>query len=137
MQQIRRRTLLKGAGAAPLLFPADGWAQGNDQTPTRGENPTMPNMLGAYGSWAAEAMQDPARLSFRQPMFTDSGAWRPLARSQFRERLMQPGGASTPVAAVLRQWEFDGLSMEHLQWQLPFGPPDPKSVVEGKSVDLG
>ena len=123
MQQIRRRTLLKGAGAAPLLFPADGWAQGNDQTPTRGENPTMPNMLGAYGSWAAEAMQDPARLSFRQPMFTDCGAWRPLARSQFRERLMQPGGASTPVAAVLRQLEFDGLWIEHLQWQLPFGPP--------------
>lgn len=123
MQQIRRRTLLKGAGAAPLLFPADGWAQGNDQTPTRGENPTIPNMLGAYGSWAAEAMHDPARLSFRQPMFTDSGAWRPLARSQFRERLMQPGGASTPVAAVLRQLEFDGLWIEHLQWQVPFGPP--------------
>ena len=36
---------------------------------------------------------------------------------------MQPGGASTPVAAVLRQLEFDGLWMEHLQWQLPFGPP--------------
>src|SRR5260370_7591207 len=68
-------------------------------------------------------MQDPARLSFRQPMFTDAGAWRPLARSQFRERLMQPGGASTPVAAVLRQLEFDGLWIEHLQWQLPFGPP--------------
>src|ERR1017187_6242766 len=123
MQQIPRRTLLKSAGAAPLLFPAHGWAQGNDQTPTRGGNSTTPNMLGAYGNWAAEAMQDPARLSFRQPMFTDSGAWRPMARSQFRERLMQPGGASTPVAAVLRQWEFDGLSMEHLQWQLPFGPP--------------
>src|SRR5260370_40493033 len=68
-------------------------------------------------------MQDPARLSFREPMFTDAGAWRPLARSQFRERLMQPGGASTPVAAVLRQLEFAGLWIEHLQWLFPFGPP--------------
>ena len=36
---------------------------------------------------------------------------------------MQPGGASTPVPTVLRQFEFDGLSIEHLRWQLPFGPP--------------
>ena len=36
---------------------------------------------------------------------------------------MQPGSASTPVATVLRQMEFDGLWIEHLQWQLPFGPP--------------
>jgi dienelactone hydrolase len=84
---------------------------------------TTQNMLGAYGSWAADAIQDPPRLSFRQPMFTDSGAWRPIARSQFRERLMQPGGASTPVPVVLRELEFDGLSIEHLEWQLPFGPP--------------
>src|SRR5260370_40235429 len=123
MQQFPRRTLLKVAGAARLLSAANGSAEGNDQTAVRGENATAPNMLGAYGSWAAESMQDPARLSFRQPMFTDAGAWRPLARSQFRERLMQPGGASTPVAAVLRQLEFDGLWIEHLQWQLPVGAP--------------
>jgi dienelactone hydrolase len=84
---------------------------------------TVQNMLGAYGKWAAETMQDPPRLSFRQPMFTDLRAWRPIARSQFRERLMQAGGASTPVPQVLRAFEFDGLSIEHLQWQLPFGPP--------------
>ena len=123
MQKIPRRTVLKSAGAAPLLSAADGWAETNDQPPQQGEPAASQNMLGAYGKWAAETVPDPPRLSFRQPMFTDSGAWRPLARAQFRERLMQPGGASTPVAAVLRQVEFDGLSIEHLQWQLPFGPP--------------
>ena len=89
--------------------------------PTAGA--TTQNMLGAYGNWAADAIQDPPGLSFRRPMFTDSGAWRPIARSHFRERLMQPGGASTPVPALLRELEFDGLSIEHLEWQLPFGPP--------------
>jgi dienelactone hydrolase len=83
----------------------------------------MANMLGAYGRWAAEEMPDPPRLSFRQPMFTDADAWRPVARSQFRERLMQPGGASTPAPTLLHRVEFDGLSIEHLQWQLPYGPP--------------
>jgi hypothetical protein len=106
-----------------MLSGADARADGHDEAVPQDASTTTPNMLGAYGRWAADAMQDPPRLSFRQPMFTDAGAWRPTVRSQFRERLMQPVGASTPVAAVLRQIEFDGLSIEHLEWQLPYGPP--------------
>src|SRR5271157_1477509 len=109
MQTIRRRTLFQGAGAAPLLFASHALAGDSDQTPVPGEEATVPNMLGAYGRWAADALQDPPRLSFRQPMFADISAWRPMARSQFHERLMGPGGAATPVAAVVQQLEFDGL----------------------------
>jgi len=83
----------------------------------------VPNMIGAYGEWAAQAAPDPPRLSFRQPMFGKVDAWRPVARTRFREALLGPGGAATPVAAVQHQLEFDGLSIEHLQWQLPYGPP--------------
>ncbi|MBK9169245.1 MAG: prolyl oligopeptidase family serine peptidase [Bryobacterales bacterium] len=82
-----------------------------------------PNMIGAYGDWAARGMPDPARLSFRQPMFRDVNAWRPVARARFRETLLGPDGAATPVAAVQHKLEFDGLAIEHLQWQLPYGPP--------------
>ncbi|MBK5290682.1 MAG: hypothetical protein JJE04_03175 [Acidobacteriia bacterium] len=89
-----------------------------------------PNMIGAYGEWAAQTMQDPPRLSFRQPMFSSADAWRPVARSRYREALMGPGGAATPVASVQHQLEFDGLSMEHLQWQLPFGPPTEALVLK-------
>ena len=38
-----------------------------------------PNMIGAYGEWAAHVVQDPPLLSFRQPMFTNvdaGGLWR-------------------------------------------------------------
>jgi dienelactone hydrolase len=80
-------------------------------------------MIGAYGDWAAGTMPDPPRLSFRQPMFTRFEAWRPVARARFREALLSPGGAATPVAALQHRIEFDGLSIEHLQWQLPYGPP--------------
>ena len=48
----------------------------------------IPNMIGAYGEWAAQAMQDPARLSFRQPMFGNLEAWRAVARARFREELL-------------------------------------------------
>jgi dienelactone hydrolase len=89
-----------------------------------------PNMIGAYGEWAAQAMQDPPRLSFRQPMFGNVDAWRPVARARFRELLLGPGGAATPVAAVQHHFEFDGLSIEHLQWQLPYGPPTEALVLK-------
>ena len=89
-----------------------------------------PNMIGAYGEWAAQSMQDPPRLSFRQPMFGNVEAWRAVARARFREMLMGPGGAATPVAAVQHQLEFDGLSIEHLQWQLPYGPPTEALVLK-------
>ena len=89
-----------------------------------------PNMIGAYGDWAARAMQDPPRLSFRQPMFGNVDAWRGVARARYRELLLGPGGAATPVAAVQHQLEFDGLSIEHLQWQLPYGPPTEALVLK-------
>jgi dienelactone hydrolase len=89
-----------------------------------------PNMIGAYGEWAAQAMQDPPRLSFRQPMFGNVDAWRPVARARFRELLLGPGGAATPVAAVQHHFEFDGLSIEHIQWQLPYGPPTEALVLK-------
>jgi dienelactone hydrolase len=82
-----------------------------------------PNMLGAYGEWAAQALPEVPRLSFRQPMFRDVDAWRGVARARFMETLMSPGGAVTPAPVLQHHLEFDGLSIEHLQWQLPYGPP--------------
>ena len=82
-----------------------------------------PNMLGAYGEWAAQSLPDVPRLSFRQPMFQNVDAWRAVARSRFLEALNSPGGSSTPVAALQHQLDLDGVSIEHLQWQLPYGPP--------------
>jgi len=89
-----------------------------------------PNMLGGYGEWAAGTMQDPPRLSFRQPMFQDVETWRPAARARFRDLLLGPGPAQTPAAVVQHWLEFDGLEIEHLQWQLPFGPPTEALVLK-------
>jgi dienelactone hydrolase len=83
-----------------------------------------PTMLGAYGSWAASIVPDgPARLSFRRPEFGDVDAWRKQARDAVFARLMQPDTGGTPRAELQHQFEYDGLAVEHLQWQLPYGPP--------------
>jgi len=87
-------------------------------------------MLGAYGEWAAQSMRDPPRLSFRQPVFGNVDAWRAVARARFHELLLGPGRAATPVAVLQHQLEFDELSIEHLQWQLPYGPPTEALVLK-------
>ena len=81
-----------------------------------------PNMLGPYGEWAAGIVPDPARLSFRQARFRDVEAWRRVARARLNELLLGPGNGAAPVASVQHHLEFDGLSIEHLSWQLPYGP---------------
>jgi len=80
-------------------------------------------MLGAYGDWAAQMVADPPRLSFRQTVFQDVAAWRGVARARYRELLAGPAESPTPVPVVQHKLEFEGLAIEHLQWQLPYGPP--------------
>jgi dienelactone hydrolase len=81
------------------------------------------NMLGAYGDWAAKVVNDPPLLSFRQPGYKDVDAWRAVARAKYQELLAGPAPSGTPVATVQHRLTFDGLDMEHLTWQLPYGPP--------------
>lgn len=81
------------------------------------------NMLGAYGEWAAGLIPDPPRLSFRRAEWTDLGAWRSRARARYREALQQPDAGPVPKATLQHRFQYDGLDIEHLSWQLPYGPP--------------
>src|SRR5689334_21178613 len=79
-------------------------------------------MIGAYGEWAAGLVPDPPRLSFRKPEFRDVASWKNQARARFRELVLQPNSGGIPKATVQHQFEYDGLAIEHLSWQLPYGP---------------
>jgi dienelactone hydrolase len=84
------------------------------------------NMIGAYGPWAAALSgMRPPRLSFRQPQFAPEqmDAWRALARERVQACLLPPESDGTPRAIVQHQVIHDGLHVEHLSWQLPYGPP--------------
>ena len=84
------------------------------------------NMIGAYGPWAAGlAGAGPARLSFRLPRFQagEVDAWRKQARDRLHACLLQPDTGGRPRAQVQHQFTYDGLHIEHLSWQLPYGPP--------------
>ena len=89
-----------------------------------------PNMIGAYGEWAAGLAPDPPRLSYRRREFKDVDAWRTQARSRYRAALLQPDSGGTPQATVQHHLDFDGLAIEHLSWQLPYGPPTEALVLK-------
>src|ERR1700692_755941 len=82
---------------------------------------TMQNMIGIYGDWAARLTPDPPRLSFRRNEWKDVDSWRTQARRRYRELLIQPDTGPAPEVVVQRHFEYDGLSIEQLNWQLPYG----------------
>ena len=84
------------------------------------------NMIGAYGPWAAGLSgEGPAQWSFLQPRFGAAAidAWRKEARERLRGALMQPPTGDVPRAELQHQLVHNGLHVEHLSWQLPYGPP--------------
>ena len=84
------------------------------------------NMIGAYGEWAAGIVGEaPAALSFRRKKWSKSNLaeWRRAARKRLLECLAQPKTGGVPKVTVKRRFTFDGLEMEELWWQLPYGPP--------------
>lgn len=83
----------------------------------------QPNMLGAYGPWATALLGDaPGELSLRNPRWDDLELWRAAGHDRLRHRLAAPVVQATPAVTVERQFTYDGLAMEELSWQLPYGP---------------
>ena len=82
----------------------------------------MANIIGAYGDWAAGLVADPPRLSLRKAGWASITAWQSQARARYLQALLQPDSGGVPNAAVQHHIQFDGLDIEQLTWQLPYGP---------------
>lgn len=82
------------------------------------------NLIGSYGPWAAGLPGDgPRNLSFRNSQFTEVSSWKPAARKRILECLAQPPMDFKPVVSIEKTYEYDGLQVEELSWQLPYGAP--------------
>ncbi len=83
----------------------------------------QPNMIGAYGPWAADLLgEQPGEFSLRNAKWTNVDEWRSAARQRLSERLARPDTGGVPSVTVHRQHTYDGLHIEELSWQLPYGP---------------
>ncbi|MEN6478821.1 MAG: hypothetical protein ABFD20_04190 [Anaerolineales bacterium] len=84
----------------------------------------MESMIGAYGDWAAtQFVSDPPALSYRREGWADLDAWRAQALAALEEKLLGPTLPAPGDVTVLAEHREDGLCIEELQWQLPYGPP--------------
>ena len=84
----------------------------------------QPTMIGAYGPWAASIVGDgPGNLSIRTGLWTDTDVWRRQARQRVADCLGEPERARASDVTVKRTFVHDGLHIEELSWQLPYGPP--------------
>ena len=84
-------------------------------------------MIGSYGEWAASHLPaEHGSLSLLEAKGANrpSGldAWRKAARQKVRDLLVLKPLAPKPGVRVLRAYEHDGLRIEELAWQLPYGP---------------
>src|SRR5689334_3461338 len=87
-------------------------------------NTTQPSVIGNYGPWAASLNNGtlPA-LSFRQKERSDLDAWKKIARKRVMELMAIPNIGGLPPVSLKRKFEYDGLHVEELTWQLPYGRP--------------
>jgi len=94
-------------GNSPAIMP------GNDTS-----------IIGGYGSWAAGVVEQPPMLSFRNPQWSDLSIWREKALAKTKELIAAPIlDKNIPKVTVKNTYEYDGLTIEELEWQLPYGRP--------------
>jgi dienelactone hydrolase len=80
------------------------------------------SIIGLYGSWAAsESAKELPELSFRRKEWDNVQTWRKIARERLIARLGIPAIGQAPKVTLVREYIYDGLHIEELSWQLPYG----------------
>ena len=80
------------------------------------------SIIGLYGEWADSLIEKklPA-FSFRRKEWSNLETWRKAARKRLIERLAIPDIGGIPKVNIIKQYTYDGLQIEELSWQLPYG----------------
>ncbi|MDQ4140184.1 MAG: hypothetical protein M3142_06630 [Bacteroidota bacterium] len=118
---------LVGAGFLPELTAATVETNNKlmaNSSPTSHSGSQDASIIGLYGPWAAAQMSShlPA-FSFRKKDWTNLETWRKSATKRLTERLAIPNIRKTPEVKIKNQYTYDGLQIEELSWQLPYGRP--------------
>jgi dienelactone hydrolase len=130
----KRRDFLKFSGLAGLAM-AGGFIKGFASDIHMTNLPKMMNkagsadfsdeqltMIGLYGPWAASLTANKLpSFSFRNQEWTDPENWRQKARQQTMDRMAIPDIGGLPEVRIIREFEYDGLLIKELKWQLPYG----------------
>ncbi len=82
------------------------------------------SVIGPYGRWADGLTEgELPSLSFRRDEWRDMESWRSAARKTLDDRIAAPDLGPMPPVEIVREYDYDGLKVEELSWQLPSGRP--------------
>jgi dienelactone hydrolase len=85
---------------------------------------TATSLIGLYGMWASTLLkEDLPSFSFRRKEWMKIETWRKRARKRVEERLAIPDIGGLPEVKIKKQYIYDGLHIEEISWQLPYGRP--------------
>ncbi len=127
-REFLKQTALTGLAAAGGILK--GFAAGiNEQDIFSNTNMEYKNfddqhlsIIGLYGDWAAGLSENRLpSFSFRRDEWKDITKWRKAARKRLKERMSIPDIGAMPHVTVNNQYVYDGLHIEELSWQLPYG----------------
>ncbi|MBX3257369.1 MAG: hypothetical protein KF862_24810 [Chitinophagaceae bacterium] len=134
----KRRTFIKTAGLTGMSIAGGGifnsFASGvfleNDQHIPAAmdyfKDTTELNLIGTYGPWAVSLTENKIpSLSFRNAQWDKQNIedWRKTAKQRLAERMGIPNIGGLPEVKVKKRYNYDGLQIEELSWQLPYGRP--------------
>ena len=133
----KRRDFLKMTGLAGMGIASGGLLQGfaaetnhhtsnitasNSQDVVENIDEGDVSLIGLYGKWAVDLTSKKLpSLSFRNKNFTNVQSWQKMTRKKFAERLASPAIEGVPQVTIKKQYIYDGLHIEELTWQLPYG----------------
>jgi dienelactone hydrolase len=82
------------------------------------------SIIGQYGPWASSLIEGkiPSH-SFRKSEWSNLATWKEAARKKLLDRMAIPDIGPTPKVTLKKQYTYDGLHIEELTWQLPYGRP--------------
>ncbi len=131
----KRRQFLKHAGlislgiANGIKLPANPFVDSENKIMNRDidkfdKDEKDLSIIGLYGDWADSINKNKLpSFSFRRPEFTDLASWRKAATQRLTERLAIPEIGGLPKVTIHKQYIYDGLHVEEMSWQLPYGRP--------------
>ena len=80
------------------------------------------SIIGAYGPWATgENSKSLPSHSFRNPVWKKHKDWQAAAKKITTDRMGIRSTDPMPQVVVKKEYEYDGLHIEELSWQLPYG----------------
>jgi dienelactone hydrolase len=87
-------------------------------------NQSTTSLIGGYGEWASTLLKgNLPSLSFRRKEWLKIEEWRKAAINRAVERLAIPAIGGLPEVKINKQYNYDGLHIEEISWQLPYGRP--------------